>query len=917
MGTSRNLVAACCGFALFLALMQATVAPPPSTMAAEPPQGDYPSLTYRVKPDLTTTDSMVAEEGEKTAGLDDMVVPAATPQPWSFAVITDLHVGVGDEDDDYGSPGWDDEFVGPEDYAAENLRNAVELIRRNRDLYNIRFVMVTGDLTDSAELSEMNNTKAILDGLTESGIYWIPLIGNHDVWPYCATGMAPEKDADGSRADVYYNGVFSSQYELLSTILENWEKGDIPVANQEIDPTSNSYFQNFAFDCGGIHFIALDFCSRVEVPFNLGGGVPPEADLHDYPGGTWDWFTAHLSSFLASNPNKEVMLFAHHPFDAPSISGWGFSSSELSELKEYLSNHASNIFAEFCGHLHGNFNFILGGFDRQMDLGNGEELRVVETDANQEGTLARIVTVYPDGHIDCSRFAAEAFIINASASPPEGGKVTGAATYRPGDTVTLTAMANPAYHFVRWTEAGSELSRDESISFTAESDRSLVAEFAKDGGDTPGDATAFYFAEGYTGTGFQEYLCLGQPVDSDLEVTVTYLFRDGSDPLVQKYTVPGLSRYTVDVNGVVGQDKEVSIKCEADWPFVAERPMYFNYQGAWTGGHDVVGASETSDRWYFAEGYTGPGFEEWICVLNPGDAAAELTFRFQTQEEGEKVVEGLSVPPNSRGSFKANDLLGGKSYQTSLTLESTQPVVAERPMYFNYQGTGGWGWTGGHCVMGASSLASEYFFAEGSTRSGFEEWLTLQNPGGSEIQVQATYMLGTGETKEFTYPVPAAKRSTVYVPTEVGEGQDVSVRLACSEPFLAERPMYFDYAGLGNWGWTGGHCVIGATESATGWFLAEGYTGYGFEEWICIQNPGGTDASVTVTYYPEQGSSKTTGHTVYANSRYTVPVNADAGTDLAISTEVSSNQPVIVERPMYFSYGAGWTGGHDVVGFIP
>ncbi|MBU1670607.1 MAG: hypothetical protein KKF41_16135 [Actinobacteria bacterium] len=38
---------------------------------------------------------------------------------------------------------------------------------------------------------------------------------------------------------------------------------------------------------------------------------------------------------------------------------------------------------------------------------------------------------------------------------------------------------------------------------------------------------------------------------------------------------------------------------------IAERPMYFNYLGAWTGGHDVVGATSEATTWYFAEGYTG------------------------------------------------------------------------------------------------------------------------------------------------------------------------------------------------------------------------------------------------------------------------------------------------------------------------
>jgi len=139
--------------------------------------------------------------------------------------------------------------------------------------------------------------------------------------------------------------------------------------------------------------------------------------------------------------------------------------------------------------------------------------------------------------------------------------------------------------------------------------------------------TTFYFAEGYTGAGFQEYLCLGQPVNAPLDVVVTFMFRDGTTQ-EESYAVPALSRLTVDVNAVVGAGREVSVKCQAEYPFITERPMYFDYASAgghWTGGHDVVGASSTSLSWYFAEGYTGPGFDEWICVLNPGGETADLT----------------------------------------------------------------------------------------------------------------------------------------------------------------------------------------------------------------------------------------------------------------------------------------------------
>ena len=41
--------------------------------------------------------------------------------------------------------------------------------------------------------------------------------------------------------------------------------------------------------------------------------------------------------------------------------------------------------------------------------------------------------------------------------------------------------------------------------------------------------------------------------------------------------------------------------------------------------------------------------------------------------------------------------------------------------------------------MGAPTGPS-YYFAEGTTRSEFEEWLTLQNPGAAEITVTAEYL---------------------------------------------------------------------------------------------------------------------------------------------------------------------------------
>jgi len=435
----------------------------------------------------------------------------------------------------------------------------------------------------------------------------------------------------------------------------------------------------------------------------------------------------------------------------------------------------------------------------------------------------------------------------------------------------------------------------------------------------PTPATAFYFAEGTTRTNFQEYLCLGNSGDQAAIASVTYIFTDGTTKDAS-YTVPANSRYTVDVNSVVGLNKDLSLKVLADSPdLVAERPMYFNYNGVWTGGSDAVGATAPDTKWYFAEGTTLPEFDQYVTVLNPGSTMAGLTFHYMVEGEGQKDVTA-QVGPNTRATFKTRDQIGnGKN--VSLYLESSSDVVAERPMYFNYLGLAANNWTGGHDVVGTNSPNTDWYFAEGTTRKNsvdgaFEQWLCLQNPGTSPITVNATYQLavGQGDPISKSYKVPAQQRLTVSVNREIGQDKDCSVYLHSGSVFIAERPMYFSYHA---YAWTGGHDVLGTNSAATTWFFAEGTTRANFEEWLCLQNPGNGDAHTTITYYTTSGRVITNKWTVKANTRLTVSANSDVGPNQDISTRVSSDKPIIVERPMYFNYQGVWTGGHDVVGFVP
>gem|GEM_PF-2163942 len=211
------------------------------------------------------------------------------------------------------------------------------------------------------------------------------------------------------------------------------------------------------------------------------------------------------------------------------------------------------------------------------------------------------------------------------------------------------------------------------------------------------EGRVWMFAEGYTGEGFEEWLCLANFGTLDATVRITYLYEDAPPYEREPLLVPAGRRRTLDVNAEAGQGRNLSIKVEADRPIVAERPIYFDYKGKWTGGHDVLGASSGSTELYFAEGYTGEGFEEWLCLANFGtlDATVRITYLYEDAPPYER--EPLLVPAGRRRTLDVN-AEAGQGRNLSIKVEADRPIVAERPIYFDYKGK----WTGGHDVLGAT-----------------------------------------------------------------------------------------------------------------------------------------------------------------------------------------------------------------------
>ena len=111
------------------------------------------------------------------------------------------------------------------------------------------------------------------------------------------------------------------------------------------------------------------------------------------------------------------------------------------------------------------------------------------------------------------------------------------------------------------------------------------------------------------------------------------------------------------------------------------------------------------------------------------------------------------------------------------------------------------------------------------------------------------------------------------------------------------------------------------TPANTTWYFAEGHLGNHFQEYLTLENPSPSNAAhVTITYLLRGKSSQTQVIALNPNSRTTVNVNvalnvsssASVGQDVSLA--LTSDNPIVAERPLYFTFGGVTTGGSDIVG---
>ena len=399
---------------------------------------------------------------------------------------------------------------------------------------------------------------------------------------------------------------------------------------------------------------------------------------------------------------------------------------------------------------------------------------------------------------------------------------------------------------------------------------------------------------------FDTYVLLMNPNDQATAVRVTFQGEDGSNKTF-RYTVGAFSRCTIPMRDTAGRGS-FAVQVSSDLPVLAERAMYFDFNGK-KGGSDSIGTPAPSTTWYFAEGYTGDSFDTWVVLQNPNYATTAATLSFMRQD-GQVIIRQVSIGPRQRATVHVDEIPGLEAADVSTRVVSDLPVVAERAMYFNYDGK-----DGGHASIGTPAPSDTWYFAEGYTGESFDTWVCLLNPNDAPTAATLSFMRSDGQVINRQVFVGAQQRATVHVDEIPGlEAADVSTRVVSDLPVVAERAMYFNYRGRG-----GGHCTIGASSLKPEWYLPEGYTGEEFDEYVLFLNPHNEAVAVRVVFMRPDGMRVERQITIAPHSRSTIHVDEVEGLQSTeVSTQVNSSLPIVVELAEYFKYRGKCDGNSSV-----
>ncbi|MBL8144571.1 MAG: Ig-like domain-containing protein [Acidobacteria bacterium] len=432
-----------------------------------------------------------------------------------------------------------------------------------------------------------------------------------------------------------------------------------------------------------------------------------------------------------------------------------------------------------------------------------------------------------------------------------------------------------------------------------------------------------YLAEGATSDFFTTVISIVNADDAaTARVLLRFLKTDGS-VITRTESIGPRTRRTVLPKDLAGLEvAEFSTVVESDLPVVVDRTLTWDATGY--GSHAETSVASPATTWYLAEGATHSGLDLFYLLQNPGTTAASVQVTYLRPAPLAPVVKTYTVAPTSRFNIWVDlEDPGLAATDVSAVIQVTNgvPIIVERALYLS---TGGRLFNAGHESAAVRSPALNWFLAEGATGSYFDLFVLVANPTTTAAQVEARYLLPSGQVITRQYTVAPQSRFNVWVDYEDPILADTAVSTTMTSlngvPIIVERSLW--WPGPTAQSWAEAHNAAGSTVTGPRWVLAEGSLGgaTATETYILVANTSATPGPVRVRLFFEDGTTAERTFTVGATSRFNVAVGPEfpeaAGRRFGAVIE-STGTPalaLVVERAIYDSTaGESWAAGSDAL----
>lgn len=314
-------------------------------------------------------------------------------------------------------------------------------------------------------------------------------------------------------------------------------------------------------------------------------------------------------------------------------------------------------------------------------------------------------------------------------------------------------------------------------------------------------------------------------------------------------------------------------------------------------------APRAATRWLFPEGNSTVTHDERLLIYNPfpDEAVVRVVLLTQAGEQTKAGLSDLPVPSKDSITVAINDFLRERKVLGAVVTSARGRVVAWRLSIARPEEKA----SGVQMTLGATAPRGVWYFPEGGVGDGYQERLSIMNPGTEEATVEVSLVTprrslpATGLTE-----VAVGPRSTVAESLDAamlprdGGGVGVVVRSTNGVPVVAERTVFYGTEEL-----DGVASEIGAPAPASRWWLGPA-TSRPATDTAVFLNPGAEPVEVSLALLRSGGAAlrprALSGLRILPGGRLRVPL-ADATRGRPVGVLVEATGPVVAER---FSYSA-------------